>query len=163
MNVFSVAHVTFVFSKVTALLSFAFAWFLRFFFMCVWFKCHFSILSCSYFKKGGGCFSFLGVNGLHVKNRWLHQCDCVYIARLTLRYCLAADEREGCNADALFVVCGARYLHVKNLPGLIILFTLTFHIYIHKMCTRKLSSDVNECLVLKCIQRKCRILIGYLP
>ncbi len=35
--------------------------------MCVWFKCHFSILSCSYFKKGGGCFSFLGVNGLHVK------------------------------------------------------------------------------------------------
>lgn len=69
--------------------------------MCVWFKCHFSILSFSYIQKGGGCFSILGGNGLHVKTAGSISVT-VYIARLTLRYCLAADEREGCNADALF-------------------------------------------------------------
>lgn len=64
---------------------------------------------------------------------------CVYIARLTLRYCFSSSwrRRMQCRCLVLLSVLHVTCTWRTCLDWLYILFTLTFHLYLHKTCMRQ--------------------------
>lgn len=124
------------------------AWFLRFIFsLCEWFKCHFSMQLCSEWVEGVLAFWVEMVYMLKplAPSMWL----CVHCSA-DIEILLSSWWKRGMQYRCLVLlsVVHVTYMWRTCLDWLYILFTLAFRLYIHKMCTRKLSWNVNECLVL---------------
>lgn len=114
------------------------AWFLRFIFsLCEWFKCHFSMQLCSEWVEGVLAFWVEMVYMLKplALSVWLCDVHCLLDTEILL-----SSWRRGMQCRYIVPLSVVCYLHIKNMPWLIVYF---IHIEVSSLLTKNVHKTMN--------------------